>query len=172
MRSSRLSNGNFPDTFGEDKLVVIMGALHIEDKMISKLLRDTGWATILSRAEVLTSGRAQSTLNEHHIKRTRYAHQVSLVSLYMLKQNAYVEYCNNVMGPPESYSLWNQPSQTVPQFKFWSMKIELELHMTRFVRSLREGDFPLQCASMRRTPQLVPRTGPYELRALAPCACP
>ena len=32
-------------------------------------------------AEVLTSGRAQSTLNEHHIKRTRYAHQVSLVSL-------------------------------------------------------------------------------------------
>ena len=41
-------------------------------------------------AEVLTSGRAQSTLIEHHIKRTRYAHQVSLVSLYMLKQNAYV----------------------------------------------------------------------------------
>ena len=31
-------------------------------------------------AEVLTSGRAQSTLNEHHIKRTRYAHQVSLVN--------------------------------------------------------------------------------------------
>ena len=32
-------------------------------------------------AEVLTSGRAQSKLNEHHIKRTRYAHHVSLVSL-------------------------------------------------------------------------------------------
>ena len=30
-------------------------------------------------AEVLTFGRAQS--NEHHIKRTRYAHHVSLVSL-------------------------------------------------------------------------------------------
>ena len=68
-------------------------------------------------AEVLTSGRAessQSTLNEHHIKRTKYAHQVSLVSLYMLKQNAYVEYCNNVMGPSESYSMWNQRTQTVP----------------------------------------------------------
>ena len=69
-------------------------------------------------AEVLTSGRAQSTLNEHHIKRTRYAHQVSLVSLYMLMQNAYVEYCNNIMGPHESYSRWNQRSPTVPQFKF------------------------------------------------------
>ena len=47
-------------------------------------------ATILSQAEVLTSGRAQSTLDEHHIKHTMYAHQVSLVALYMLKQSAYV----------------------------------------------------------------------------------
>ena len=146
----KLIQWQFPDTLGEDKLVVIMGALHIEDKMhlmIGKLLRDTGWATILSQAEVLTSGRAQSTLNEHHIKRTMYAHQVSLVSLYMLKQNAYVDYCNNVLGPPESYSMWNERSQTVPQFKFWSMIIELELVMTRFVRSLREGDFPLYVQS-------------------------
>ena len=115
------------------------GALHIEDKMhllmIGKLLRDTGWATIFPQAEVLTSGRAQSTLNEHHIKRTRYAHQVSLVSLYMLKQNAYVEYCKNIMGPPESYSMWNQRSQTVPNSSS-GLIIDLELLMTRFVRSL------------------------------------
>ena len=116
----KLIQRQYSNTLGEDKLVVIMGALHIEDKMplmIGKLLRDTGWTTIFSQAEVLTSGRAQSTLNEHHIKRTRSAHQVSLVSLYMLKQNAYVGYCNNVMGSPESYSMWNQRSQTVPQFK-------------------------------------------------------
>ena len=89
----KLIQWQFPDTLGEDKLVVIMGALHIEDNMhlmIGKLQRDTGWATILSQSEVLTSGRAQSTLNEHHIKRTRYAHQVSLVALYVLKQSAYV----------------------------------------------------------------------------------
>ena len=196
--------------------------------------------TTLSQDEVLTSGRAQSTLNEHHIKRTRYAsvaewlrawntltmfeatacgrswvrfssdpghwygfliwtclsfqilnlfrtlsswgsgnyrpsapflyevashvknchsghykkkslcppYQVSLVLLNMLKQNAYVEYCNNdVMGPRESYSMWNQRSQTVPQIKFWSMIIELELLVTRFVRSLREGDFQLYVQS-------------------------
>ena len=46
--------------------------------MIGKLQHDTGWDIILSQAEVLTSGRAQSTLDEHHIKHTRYAHQVSL----------------------------------------------------------------------------------------------
>ena len=89
----KLMQWQFPDTLGEDKLVVIMGALHIEDNMhlmIGKLLRDTGWDIIFSQVEVLTSGRAQSTHNEHHIKRTRYAHQVSLVALYMLKQSAYV----------------------------------------------------------------------------------
>ena len=37
----------------------------------------------------------------------------------------------------------NQCSQTVPQFKFWSTIIELELLMARFVWSLREGDFAL-----------------------------
>ena len=58
--------------------------------MIGKLQHDTGWDIILSQAEVLTSGWAQSTFDEHHIKRTRYAHQVSLVALYMLKQSAYV----------------------------------------------------------------------------------
>ena len=98
---------------------------------------------MLSQAEVLTSGRAQSALNEHHIKRTRYAHQVSLMSLYLLKQTAYSEYCQNVMGPPESFDMWDQRFQTLPQFKFWSTIIELELLMSRFLRSLREGDFAL-----------------------------
>ena len=49
----------FPDTLGEDKLVIMMGALHIEDKMhqmIGKLLKDSGWSNILTQAQVLTSG--------------------------------------------------------------------------------------------------------------------
>ena len=69
----------FPESLGEYKLVVLLGALHIEDKvhqMTGKLLRDSGWTTVLSQAQVLTSGRAQSALNEHHIKRTCYARWV------------------------------------------------------------------------------------------------
>ena len=88
MPSLSSSNGH-SQTLGEDKLVLMMGALHIEGKMhqmIGKLVRDSGWSDILTQAQVLTSGRAQSVLDEHHIKRTRYAHQVSLMGLYMLKQ--------------------------------------------------------------------------------------
>lgn len=136
----------YPEELGEDKLVAMMGALHIEDKMHSmfgKLLRDSGWSSVLSQAQVLTSGRAQSTLNENHIKRTRYAHQVSLMSLYLLKRAAYCQHCENMVGPTEPFDLWNKRMESFPQFKFWSTVMDLELLMTRFVRSLREGDFKL-----------------------------
>ena len=55
----------FAFTLGEDKLVVMMGALHIEDKanqVIEKILCDSGWTTVLTQAQILTVGRAQSVL--------------------------------------------------------------------------------------------------------------
>ena len=140
----------FPESVGEDKLVMMLGALHIEDKihlMIGKLLRDSGWTTVttlLSQAQVLTSGRAQYALNEHHSKRIRYAHQVSVMYLHLLKHKAYSAYCSGVHGTPDSQQVWEQLSRTDnPQFKYWSTITELELLMCRFIRSLREEDFPL-----------------------------
>ena len=142
----KLLQWQYPDTSGEDKIVAMMGTLHIEDKMhlmIGKLFQGSGWATVLTRAEVLTSGRAQSALNEHHVKRTRYAHQVSLMSYICSSSLPKL----NVMGSPESFVMWDEHSQSVPQFKFWSTVIDLELLMARFVRSLREGNFRLYVQS-------------------------
>ena len=128
-------------------MVLMMGALHIEDKaqqMVGKILHDSGWTSILSRAQILTTGRAQSALNENHIKRTRYTHQVSVVSLKYLKHLAYIQNCPCVLGPPESFDMWyRQTCVEVPQFKYWFTIIDLELLLCRFVRSLREGDFAL-----------------------------
>ena len=126
---------------------MMLGALHIEDKihqMIGKPLRDSGWSTVLSQAQlVLISGRAQSALNEHHIKRTRYAHQVSMY-LHLLKHKAYSAYCSGAHGTPDSQQVWEQLSITDnPQFKYWSTIMELELLRCRFIRSLHVGDFPL-----------------------------
>ena len=124
---------SFPETLGEDKLVMMMGALHIEDKMqqmVGKLLQDSGWSNILTQAQILTSGRAQSALDEHHIKRTRYAHQVSLMGLYLLREKAYSNYCSSVQGPPEPLEMWQQRSKTGnPMFMFWSTVMDLELLM-------------------------------------------
>ena len=113
-------------------------------QMVGKILRDSGWTSILSQAQVLTTGRAQSALNEYHIKRTHYAHQVSLVSLKYLKHLAYTQYCSCVLGPPESFDMWDRRTCVeVPQFRYWSTIIDLELLLCRFVRSLREGHFAL-----------------------------
>ena len=132
---------------GGDKLVMMLGALHVEDnihQMTGKLLRDSGGTTVLSQAHVLQSGRAQSALNEHHIKRTRYAHQVSVMSLHRLKHTAYSAYCSAVHGTAESQQVWEQLSRTeILQFKYWPTITELELLMCRFIRSLREGHFRL-----------------------------
>ena len=43
----------------------------------------------MSEAGVFTSGGAISTLDDHHIKRTLYDHQVSLVT-HLLQQGAYL----------------------------------------------------------------------------------
>ena len=137
----------FPENLGEDKFVMQLGALHMEDRcqlMLGHMLRGSGWDTALAHADVLSSGRAQSALNDHHIKRTRYAHQVFLVSLPVLKINAYSQYSSNVKGPTESFEMWNKrESSEVHMFKYWSLVIELEQLMCRFVRSLREDDFLL-----------------------------
>ena len=123
---------------------MMLGALHIEDKihqMTGKLLRDARGTTVLSQAQVLPSGRAQSALIEHHIKRTRYAHQLSVMYLHLLKHTAYSAYCSAGHGTAESQQVWEQLSIT---------EIELELLMCRFIRSIREGHFPLYVT--RRVP--------------------
>ena len=75
----------------------MMDVLHIEDKkhlMIGKLLLDSGCDTVLAQAEVLTSGRTQSTLNKHHFNRTGYAHQdVLLLAQVMSECNGSQSIC-------------------------------------------------------------------------------
>ena len=39
------------------------------------------------------------------------------MSLHILKQNAYSAYCADVLGPPESFEMWDQRAQAeFPQF--------------------------------------------------------
>ena len=61
----------------------------------------------MTTAEVFTAGRVASPMDEHNIKRTRYAHQISLVALSLLKQEAYSTYREEVQGSPEQFELWS-----------------------------------------------------------------
>ena len=54
-----------------------------------------------------------------------------------------MEYCNNVMGPPESYSMWNQRSKLCPN----SSSGRAGVAHDSLCAVLREGDFPLYVQS-------------------------
>ena len=63
--------------YGEDKVVMMMGGLHIEMailNMIGKWLASSGWTDIFLKADIATSGRSESLLKSSHVRRARYAH--------------------------------------------------------------------------------------------------
>ena len=64
----------WPVEYGEDKFIVLFGGLHLEMAMwstVGDLLDGSGWTTILTEAEVASSGIAQSLLKASHLTRTR-----------------------------------------------------------------------------------------------------
>ena len=80
----------FPDQFRD--VLWMMGPLHIEIAFldaISNWLDGSGWTNIFERAKITTTGQIESYLSGSKVKRTRYAHQVSLISLIHLSILSY-----------------------------------------------------------------------------------
>ena len=77
----------WPENLGENHFVVMLGRLHIEItafKTLGSWLNGSVWVDALTRSMVATAGTADSYLHCSHLTRTRYAHQVTSVALYML----------------------------------------------------------------------------------------
>ena len=86
----------WPEKYGEDKLVVMFGGLHIEMaslKLLGNWLEGSGWVQALTQADIATSGIADSFLKAAHVTCTRRAHQVTAAALYVLQHRAYDHYC-------------------------------------------------------------------------------
>ena len=141
----------FPDVYGEDKYVMMLGPLHIEMaglKMIGDLLDGTGWTNAIAQAEVTTKGTADSFIHASHVARTRRAHQVTASSLYILQRQARErdKESTDREAPvsEESFTEWcEQRSKAHPMFRFWSTVLDLELTVLAFVRAIRTSDFDL-----------------------------
>ena len=79
----------WPDTYGEQKYVVMFGGLHIEMALwntLGDVLVYSGWTAALTEAEVASSGTASSFLKVAHLAITRHAHQITLLALKKLQQ--------------------------------------------------------------------------------------
>jgi hypothetical protein len=136
-----------PEKYGEDHFVIMLGGLHIEMALcntIGDLLEGSGWITILTEAEVGSSGISQSFLKASHLTRTRYAHQVTLLSLYTLLMEAYAKFDQSV-----PFEIWKERMKVEsPTFYFWHLIMQLEIQVLMFVRAHRTKDFDLYVQSL------------------------
>jgi len=65
----------WPQQYGEQSYVIMFGGLHMETTlwtMMGKLLEGCGWATVVTEAQIVSSGMADGLLKVTHLKRTRY----------------------------------------------------------------------------------------------------
>jgi hypothetical protein len=141
---------NFPQTLGEDKLLIIFEGLKIEMAALKTLgdwLDGSGWTAAITEANIASSGTADSFIKAAHVSRTLHAHQVTACALYILMKKSYSSYTSSLLeGADQStFDKWKvERSQANPQFHYWSITLDFELDVLMFVQSLREGNFQLQ----------------------------
>ena len=73
-----------------------------------KLLTASGWDRMFSLAGIFTTCIATSLLAGRHVKRTRYAYQLTPAWLHVLKVQAYDHYCRDGHGPHEPMEMWEK----------------------------------------------------------------
>ena len=86
----------------------MFGGLHIEMaplKALGTLLDRSGWTGVLVKANIASSGTADSFLHPSHVTRTRRAHQITASSLYILLKKAFLEYQGSLKMKMPNYPL-------------------------------------------------------------------
>ena len=138
----------FPE-YSEDKVVVMLGGLHIEMcvwTLLGKLLQNSGWEEAMVEGGVTTVGRAQAILHASHLKRTRYVHEVSVVVFSRLKRQAFVESDTEL-----TFDAWcSEQLKSSPTFFFWDLILRFQTLSFMLVRSFRQRNFDLYIACLER----------------------
>ena len=133
------------------ELFWMMGPLHIEMVMLSAIgdwLEGSGWIQVFEKAGVSTTGRIESFLTGKKVKRTRYAHLLSLSALSQLMYAAFED------SKKPDFEIWRKDLvEDNINANFWSQVIQMETLLFQFVKSLRSADFQLFCLSIK---EIVP----------------
>ena len=143
---AKLIQWNWPEVYGEEKFVVILGGLHIEMAALATLgdlLDGSGWTNTLTQAGIATAGTADSFLKGTHVKRTRHAHQVTSSALSILLHRAYGAYSLETSAPMMFDDWCVKQAEASPQFHYWHMVMHLEGLILVYVRSLRDANLSL-----------------------------
>lgn len=123
-----------------------MGGLHIEMAMFAVLgewLDGSGWAFVMTSANVTTEGRALGLQKGSHTSRSLLAHQVTAAALSILLRNSYREYYSTTTDVEKlQMEDWcEKMACDHPQFHYWYEVMKLELLYLQFLKSQREQQF-------------------------------
>ena len=141
----------YPDEVGVTKIVIMLGMLHLEmatQECGGRLLGGSGWELMFLEAGIYQSGVCNSLLGGKHVKRTRYAYELTLVWLEIMKRHSYEEYLT-VLGPHEPIDIWEKRlDDNCPTVNFWiTVRTFLKCYL-RFIRGQRTGDWMLTLDSI------------------------
>uniref|UniRef100_UPI00358F24FE uncharacterized protein n=1 Tax=Myxine glutinosa TaxID=7769 RepID=UPI00358F24FE len=139
----------FPELFGEDTFLVMLGGLHIEMALwatMGDFLRGSGWPEAFAEAGIaLTVAAATSYLRANDPMRTRYAHQITVVVLDSLLKRAYED-----GGSEMTFDDWvSVACKEKPTVQFWLLIHKYEQLIFMFIRSHRERKFKLMVATLQ-----------------------
>ena len=133
----------WPDLYRKDKFFILMGGLHIEMKIMEALgllLEGTGWIQCLAKADICGPGTADSFLTVAHVKRSRYAHEVTAACLGILQMECF-ETATECREKDQEYAEWKRAqAQRQSMFFFWSLILDLQTVLLSFLRSTRTGN--------------------------------
>ena len=139
--------------YGHRKVVLMLGALHIEMVMLGcleDLLEDSGWTVALSNSGI-TSPENDALLTGHVVK-TKYMHQMTAFTLHQLMVSSYDKFIESKSSTdPPNFSEWKTIMESAyPQFQFWSTVLNMQLDYLIFLRLIGTGDFNLYTVSLER----------------------
>ena len=126
-----------PNEYGHRKVVLMLGALHIEMVMLGcleDLLEDSGWTVALSNSGI-TSPENDALLTGHVVK-TKYMHQMTAFTLHQLMVSSYDKFIESKSSTdPPNFSEWKTIMESAyPQFQFWSTVLNMQLDYLNFLR--------------------------------------
>ena len=106
---------------------------------IGDWLEGSGWTDVFEKVKMSTVGRIECFLSGSKVKRSRYAHQVSLAALVTMSNMVFKSQSDGI-----SYDEWRKKlSYNCATAFYWFTVIDLEIILFMFIRSLREANFQL-----------------------------
>ena len=130
-----------PNDYDHRKVVLMLGALHIEMVMLGclgDLLEDSGWTVALSNSGIISPGN-DALLTGHDAK---YMHQVAALALNQLMVSSYDKYIESKSSTdPPNFGEWKTIMESAySQFPFWSTVLNMQLDYLISLRLIRTED--------------------------------